>query len=235
MKIGSTIAKTLGVLFMLFAYGMGMWGFFFPASMMNLTLDLGLANPSAMFAERIYRRDPTIDNMFTALDMNIHASHAHHRRHARVIYFSDKFLPHDESDEFLTLVDNHMWDVSQDMHNSFRVRVANTKSRLQSAYVRSMLAKGEYRNVVNFFESERNFVNLRRPSFAYFETLSDDHRMSQVQRKAIHENFRYYAELFGHAFSDFESSLDSVTRLVALDFIHFTNEYFKFIEANQVV
>ena len=57
-KIIATATMTLACLFLVFSYGIGLFGMLFPRPMVGLTRSLGLHNAATMFSMRVYRTDP---------------------------------------------------------------------------------------------------------------------------------------------------------------------------------
>ena len=87
-----TAGTTLACLFLVLAYGLGIFGFLAPAPMVRLTDEMGLQRAASMFQERVYRRDPTRENIMLALDRFIDAD-----RHNKVIEFAEKLFAYDET------------------------------------------------------------------------------------------------------------------------------------------
>ena len=221
-KIATTALSTFGSLFLLFSYGIGMFGFLFPGTMVGFCIDLGLPGAAAMFQERVYRRNPTAENMYMALDRNIHA-----KRHERVIYFSEKFFLHHDMQQVIDQVNKFMLD-SAPPHlysDEERAFVANQLSRLRSAYVYSLLAVGEYNRVVDFLNYKALDVDLKQPCYAYFTLLGNNSsNITQTQRTKIREDFIGYFNRFEEAY---KATVD--TGLIPRTFIDFVSDYIKFV------
>ena len=233
MKIWSTALSTLGVMFLVFSYGIGLFGFLFPNAMIGLSLDLGLARPAAMFQERVYRRDPTAQNMYLALDRNIHA-----RRHNRVIHFSDKFFAHEDMQTVIDQINTFMWNeaIAAGLPPEMRALVSNQLSRLRSAYVYSLLELGKGSHIVVFLDyaaltsnlsitqGDRRIIdNLQQPCFAYLDHWQ---RMPHGQRLAARGDFEKYLDEFERLLDQHRAAMTANELLIPNTFITIAREYF---------
>jgi len=107
-------------LFMVFSYGIALFGFLFPAPMVGLMDNMGLERAALMFSERRFAARPSDDNLMDVLDRNIDA-----QNWGRIITLTEELLERKD-------------DVRS-------VALEQTSGTVQIYYVRALLEKGRYR------------------------------------------------------------------------------------------
>ena len=172
---------------------------------------MGLANSAAMFQHRVYRRDPTIENMYLALNRFIHAG-----RTDRVIEFSEKFFEHQDHQRIIDHVNNVNWNRTQ--NDYIRSIATNERDRLKRAWISALLDRGQNNMAMDIALETFDTVNidLQQPSFAYF-TISSRIEVSVL----FSAYFIDYAEKFIERYEKLEHELSSNLRLRPAFFIEF--------------
>ena len=94
-KIIAWSVMTVACLFLVFSYGIGLFGFLFPAPMVGMTAGMGLDNAAEMFSQRVHSRDPeNVDNMRDALRRSIAGE-----QHERVVEWAQRYINHHYTNE----------------------------------------------------------------------------------------------------------------------------------------
>lgn len=212
----STILKTafatLGSLFLIFSYGIAAFGFLFPGVMLNLSDELGLRGASAMYAQRVYLRNRTGENLYIALDRAILAS-----RHDRVIYLGARFFNYDGHQKII----NHINYVKGGYANDFEFPfIANERDRLQRARITSLLRQGRDRDALDITHETLVNIDLQQPSRAFFTVASNFQRsnITTAQMVALESDFYRYFRDFEKEFLD--TNPTGRARLIPERFLH---------------
>jgi len=165
LKIALT---TFACLFLVFSYGIGIFGFLFPSPMVGMSDNMGLTNAAAMFSMTAYRRNPTDENWIRAMDRQIPAG-----RHRNVI-------------ELFENLDSPGQDNADGFHRQAYVYSLLARGRYDDAI-----------NFISYYNRRQalTIANLGRHCFVYFvwaENTSSG--ISQVDRIRLRAEFLAYAE-----------------------------------------
>jgi len=168
---------TLAVLFMLFAYGIGLFAFFFPGTMIPFMQRLGNNNAAAMMAHRAYISNPTQANRLRALDTFITAN-----QHNRVITFATNAIEY----EGQGIIEE--W-----------VKDAYINSRLHQGHYKQaidFLTQG-YDISLEQITSDNYLTALKRPCDRYliiiaFALFNDEEHLINPHRQTFREDFINY-------------------------------------------
>jgi len=155
-----TSLYTFAIFFGTLAYGMSIFGLLFPQTMANLNKSLGAHNGAAMFYERMYRANPTTENMYRALDRFIIA-----QNHNRVIYFFEKFENRDDSQSVINTVNQH--GMNQATNDVQRVMWGNELNRLKTAYINALLQTSRVETARTTFIGWMKNVDVNQPNLSF--------------------------------------------------------------------
>ena len=151
-----------------FCYGLGIFAMAFPTLMANFYDNVGNKRLSAMYHERAFERNPTNENLYRVLDKVIL-----HQDHTKVIKYSKKMFELEDRD--LDAFNKIINDVNAQKralagNNELILGFVNEDDRLRSAYIRSLVAKGQTDKANTVFERATDPDNIRpaHPSYAIF-------------------------------------------------------------------
>jgi len=133
-----TAAITLFAAFVAFSYGLAIFGWAFPGTMADLSVQMGAHNAAGMYYERVYDREKTPDNLYYALDRYILANN-----HDKVIKLGDKFfdtsiVPAIDYKRIIETV-NEEWRIRAGTSKHNLVAWANEESRIKRAYTIALM------------------------------------------------------------------------------------------------
>ena len=135
-----TALTTLVCLLMIFSYSIALFGFIFPAPMVRMSDGMGLARSAAMYQEIVYRRDPTLDNLYSTINRHIAVGSS---RASRIIALTEIALQ--------------------------EVEPHNLPNRFRRSYVASLLHLGRAEDAKAFVDYARLTVVLGNPCTAFFQ------------------------------------------------------------------
>jgi len=150
-----------------FCYGLGIFAMSFPGAMARFYDTVGDKPLGAMYHERVYKRNPTPENLYTTLDKFIQI-----KNHDKVIKYSEKMFKHKDYDRTVNNINKFVRDHSKDV--PFALELAcNADNYLRCSYIEALLAKGRKPEANQVFEKAISTIDVSRPSYAYF-SLSDE-------------------------------------------------------------
>ena len=159
---------TFVVLFGLLSYGIAVFGMISPATMFEFTYDMGLRRASAMYADKMYSRNPTEENRYRALDFAIEFG-----RHQRVVKLFVRQYNIDEG--------QHLF--------------ATTWHRGQ--FVWALLEQGRYTCALGFVDYTTLTPVLARPCYLYFVFANHTTTgITEEQREQLQSDFYLYIRAF---------------------------------------
>jgi len=166
---------TFAVLFMLFAYGIGLFAFFFPRPMVSFMQNIGNHRSAAMFAHRTYVSNPTQANRLSALDSFITINN-----HARIIQLAP--------DAF---------DYEGRNYVDIRIHGAYVMARMHRGEYEQAIDF-----VQENFESLN--ISLLRPCFLYFLVIDfPGQSIPQSTLDSFQENFlEYFGEIYERVYEE---------------------------------
>ena len=140
-----TSAITLFFAFVIFSYGLTVFGFAFPKVMADLSVSLGAHNAAGMYFERVWERDETPENLYFTLDRYILA-----QNHRKIIQFGDRFFALSQPTQDDIIVEaNKQWEEraraslpATDRRYNL-VAWANESSRIKTAYIVALMRTGK--------------------------------------------------------------------------------------------
>jgi hypothetical protein len=180
--IVSTILATACSMFMVLAYGLCLFGLFFPNPMVGFADALGLQNSAAMYSTYAFRRDPTTENLIRALDRAIDAG-----RNTRVVEFAEELFKRETDDEY-----------KDDNIDSYR---------FQPAYVFSLLELGRRQDAIDFVDYVERYatmqenIDLSRPCNLFIVLHSHPSMEGNPERLLL-------SAAFGEYFNEFQDEFD---------------------------
>ncbi|MCL2570132.1 MAG: hypothetical protein FWE16_02905 [Firmicutes bacterium] len=214
-QITRIVVATLASMFLVFSYGIGIFGFLFPGVMLNMADNMGLRGAGAMFSQRVYNRDGGAENLYIALDRAIHAS-----RYSRVVELYEKFIGYEEKQDVIDMVNTFNWNNA--LVNE-RALVANEGDRLFRAYVNALIQLNRVDDAVDAaMDVFAQPIDLQQPTFVYFSLVGND-RLMQPQRDKLRTDFILYFNLFHDEFNNADPSGNE--RVVPQHFIDFVLAY----------
>ncbi|MCL2587447.1 MAG: hypothetical protein FWE31_04400 [Firmicutes bacterium] len=164
---------TLACLFLVFSYGIAIFGFLFPAPMVGFMDSMGADRAALMFSERRFVQNDSDTNLLDALDRNISM-----QRHTRVIELTEE------------LIERRL----EDAHDRVEV-LAGISGTIHIAYVQALLHAGRYTGedgVEGIVYDILHYPQLGRPAFVYhlyvYQTSADTQH--------LHNKFRWYIDQY---------------------------------------
>jgi len=138
-------------------------GFLSPQVMAGFGVRTGNHNMTASAYHRIYRRNPTYQNLYLSINRMIHAE-----RHRQIVYYSPRLFGSEEYDEIIRAV-NATLSKNAPVHPVLYSAVVNEHDRLRSAYVRSLITRGYFERAIEvYWEESDNFFEIKDTVFSYF-------------------------------------------------------------------
>ena len=197
----------------LFSYGFGIFAFSFPRVMVDFMDVVGNTRLSAMYMERIYRRNPTPENLYFALDKFIIA-----QNNSKIIEFGKKLF--DLEDENPTIFNSIIDQINEFKKESAAdfpliLMIINEDNRLRTAYIQARLARGAAGDKARATEILERVIDVDtlaprdflRPSSAIFAFGAD-------APPALRKIFEEYLDLFEAQFALLGSTqIDPVAQL----------------------
>jgi len=163
----TAIATMLG-LFVLFSFGIAVFGKIAPAVMFGFTYELGLRRASAMYADMVYNRSGDEADRRRALEFAIEFG-----RHGRVVELFAR-----------------QYDIENDEH-------LYATGRLRSQFVWSLLELGRYDEALAFVDYTTMTPVLDRPCYLYFVFANHSTTGISAERRAqLQREFYLYIRLF---------------------------------------
>ncbi|MCL2850745.1 MAG: hypothetical protein FWE01_00065 [Firmicutes bacterium] len=200
-----TAIATFAVLFMLFAYGIGLFAFFFPRSMIGFMQRLGNHQSAAMMAHRAYISNPNQANRIRALDTFIDANR-YNRTTISLINSAFEFAG----------------------EGNFEIGRHKMHPRFSHLYARTRMNLGQNNYAVIFVTSSLEFIDITHPCLLYFTVTSFD-TLSPEQRILLRTYLINYFNDFQHEL-DWHLNFGDLTQndevyIIARGFISFVHAY----------
>jgi len=172
-------------------YGVALFGWLFPSTMMSFCGKIGADNAVAMYAERQYNANKTRENLYTALDAHIIT-----KNHKKVITYTDKMfeLPADDYVYIINMVNEY-----GTTHGVFAW--TNEDNRIKSAYITALLKTKQNTRAQDQFETwmYEKPVNIMWPNFS-FEAFLANKQQNEPINADIERAFVEYYTNFKNAF-----------------------------------
>jgi len=197
-----TSAWTLFFAFVIFSYGIAVFGLAFPRVMGKFSDALGAHSSAAMFCEREYNRKPTTENLYIVLDRHILAGN-----HRRVVKFGDKFFDMADHDAVIVGVNQHFRERAGT--NKLNIlRWCNEDNRLKTAITVSLIKTGRAERAAEDLINMLADTDMEQPNHAYFAFVA-----LGVKERPTAE-FAIYVDAFATEFEEFTGE-----RVFGLDFL----------------
>ncbi|MCL2756350.1 MAG: hypothetical protein FWE45_04870 [Firmicutes bacterium] len=182
---------TIACLFLVFSYGLAIFGFLFPSPMVRMSDSLGLNGMGAMFSMRVYNQNPTEANRLDALERNIDAG-----RHRQIIILFEGF-----DDEW------------QDEANGFH-RQAYVRALLNRGHYGRALGFVDY-------EALAGDINLLRPCLIYFVFAEHSSRgFTQAMYDGVRSSFEVYVAAFRYEWENHNTLSTYETAMIQVWFVN---------------
>lgn len=173
--------STFAALFLVLGYGLAVFGFLFPGPMLSLTDSMGLNRASAMFANRIFARTNSTEDLLTALNRNIDLGH-----NARIISLTEE------------LIDRKVEEGDPDRINALQLIEEENQLILRS-YARALVQRGDVEKAEKLVLDILTIpLNLSRPAIIIMEVNG-----TPALTDAVKQSFNdYFGRYLYHATHD---------------------------------
>jgi len=153
MTLNKLILKTAGVtllvLFVVTSYGFAMVMAISPQTMANLGTRLDARGMTAHAYYRLYRRDPSPQNLYLAINRMILAN-----RYDQIIAHAPRLFASDQYDDIIAHVNRVLGQDANTLDNRIYSLVANEHDRLRTAYLRAHVMRRNFNEAIEVFWEE---------------------------------------------------------------------------------
>ena len=141
-------------MFVVLSYGFAVFAAFAPRTMANLGVHMNARGMTAHAYYRLYRRDPSYQNLYLALNRMVLAN-----RHRQVITYAPQLFESDEYDTIITTINGLMSTAAQNLGDIMYSAVVNEHDRLRTAYLRAHVMRGNYVNALEVFHHDMDMFH----------------------------------------------------------------------------